>query len=305
MTSRQPIAVLGATGNQGGHVARALLEAGRPVRAITRHPESRRAKALATLGAQVIEADMGEVCTLIRAFDGAYGIFSVQNFWELGLREEVSLGTNVIEAAQAVGNPHVVYSSGLGAERRRGVAAIDGKAILEKRLVESGMPFTTLRPALFMDDFLGTSLPFARPIQKALRSHRSFVGRLFIATLRAVLPQDARVPLTTLDDVGRMTAWALENPSLSQDQAHPVVGSIESPAAICTLWETARGESIPYVPGLRQGIHLFHPRMAKLLEWIGTYQDVRPNDKPLLFETYAEWLLSNHPSGERQILKLK
>lgn len=286
-------------------MAYALLEAGWPVRAITRHPESPRAKALASCGAELIQADMGDVGTLIRAFDGAYGIFSVQNFWELGLREEVRLGTNVIGAAQAVGNPHVVYSSGLGAERSRGVAAIDGKAILEKRLVESGMPFTTVRPALFMDDFLGVSLPFARPIQNVLRSHRSFVGRLFIATLRAVLPQDARVPLTTLDDVGRMNVWALENPSLSQGQAYRVVGSIESPAAICALWERTRGESIPYVPGLRQGIHLFHPRMAKLLEWIGTYKDIRPHDKPLLCETYAEWLLSTHPSGERQILKLK
>ena len=305
MTSRRPIAVLGATGNQGGHVACALLEAGWPVRAITRHPESSRSKALASYGAELIQADMGKVDTLIRAFGGAYGIFSVQNFWELGLRDEVRLGTNVIEAAQAVGSPHVVYSSGLGAERRQGVAAIDGKAILEERLLESGMPFTTLRPALFMDDFLGASLPFAPPIQRVLRGRRSFVGRLFIATLRAVLSQDARIPLTTLDDVGRMTAWALENPSLSQGQAYPVVGSIESPVAICALWETARGESIPYVPGLRQGIHLFHPRMAKLLEWMDSYQDVRQNDKPLLFETYAAWLLSNHPSEERQILKLR
>ena len=275
------------------------------MRAITRYPESPPAKALASYGAELIQADMGDVNTLIRAFEGAGGIFSVQNFWDLGLSEEVRLGTNVIEAAQRAGNPHVVYSSGLGAEQRQGVAAIDGKAILEERLLESGMPFTTLRPALFMDDFLGASLPFAPPIQRVLRSHRSFVGRLFIATLRAVLSQDARIPLTTLDDVGRMTAWALENPSLSQGQAYPVVGSIESPAIISALWERTMGGPIPNVPGLRHGIHLFHPRMAKLLEWIGSYQDVRQNDKPLLFETYAEWLLSNHPSEERQILKLR
>ena len=164
------------------------------MRAITRHPESPRAKALATLGADLIQADMGHVDTLIRAFDGAYGIFSVQNFWELGLRDEVRLGTNVITAALAVGQPHVVYSSGLGAERRRGVAAIDGKAILEERLRQSGLPFTILRPGLFMDDFLGASLPFARPIQRMLQTHRPFVGRLFLATLQAVTPRESSIP---------------------------------------------------------------------------------------------------------------
>ena len=298
MTSRQPIVVLGATGNQGGHVARALLEAGWPVRAITRHPESPRAKQLATLGTHIVQADMGDVGTLIRAFDGAYGIFSVQNFWELGLRNEVRLGTNVIEAARAVGNLHVVYSSGLGAERLQGVAAIDGKATVEEHLRQSGLVYTILRPGLFMDDFQGASLPFARPIQCALRNHRLFVGRLFLATLRAVVPPSAGIPLTTLHDIARMTVWALKKPSISQKRAYPVVGCIENPSSLCFRWEKSTRRSIPYIPGLQLGIRLFHPKMAELLAWLGNCGTMQERDSPLVLETYAEWLLSRRPPHE-------
>ena len=293
MTSRQPIAVLGATGNQGGQVAPALLEAGWPVRAITRHPESPRAKALATLGAQLIEADMGDVDTLIRAFDGACGIFSVQNFWELGVREEVRLGTNVIAAATAIGTPHVVYRSGLGAEQIQGVAAIDGKAMIEQRLRQSGLPFTILRPALFMDDCRGASLPFARPIQRMLRHHRPLVGRLFLATLRDTIPSDRLIPVTTLQDVGRMAAWAFDDPDVTQGHAYGIVGSTETGETLCHRWHTCTGTRIPDEPGLRLGILLFHRKMAPLLDWLGQHETAVTN-RPLALQTYAEWLLCHH-----------
>ena len=233
---------------------------------------------------------MGEVDTLIRAFEGASGIFSVQNFWELGLAAEVRLGTNVIEAARAVGNPHVVYSSGLGAERLQGVAAIDAKAMLEERLRQSGLPFTILRPGLFMDDFLGASLPFARPIQRILRGHRLVVGRLFLAALVALLPETAIVPLTTLDDVGRMTLWAFGRPGLSQGRGFSVIGSIESPTAMSRPWTETRRQSIPHIPGVRFGMELLHPNMAKLLRWLGNYHNVQAEHSPIALETYTDWL---------------
>ena len=291
MTSRQPIAVLGATGNQGGHVARALLEAGWPVRAITRHPESPRAKQLATLGAQIVQADMGDVVTLIRAFEGASGIFSVQNFWELGLREEVRLGTNVITAAQAVGNPHVVYSSGLGAERSQGVAAIDGKAILEERLRQSGLPFTILRPGLFTDDFLGASLPFRPVIQRFFKAHRPLIGRLFLSIIRDVFPSDHPVPLTTLQSVGDLAVWAWENQGESKGKIIPMVGDLVLPKILYTMWTEASGQTVPGVPAVLIGLRLGHPQMAQLLKWLSR-SDFTVTIAPFALPSYGEWLHS-------------
>ncbi len=291
MTIKGPILVIGATGNQGGHMARALLDTGRAVHAFTRNALSPRAQILKDQGAILVQGDLSDFDSLKAAIRDVTGIFSVQNFWDLGLNEEVRLGSGVIEAARAAGNnPHVVYSSGLGAERRQNVAAIRGKTMLEDKLRESGLPFTILRPGLFMDDFRGSSLPFARPIQRVLRRHRPFVGRLFLATLRAVVPTNSRIPLTTLDDVGRVGTWAFHH-DISQGQAYPVVGSIETAETLCTGWEEILGERIPHIPALRFGIHLLHPKMATLIDWLGN-QATDVTKVPLLLKTYEAWLQS-------------
>ena len=187
--------------------------------AVTRNAASSKAQALKAQGAHLVTGDMADVPTLTQAIKEVTEIFSIQNFWDLRIKEEVPFGTHVIQAAINAGNqPHMVYNSGLGAEKRQNVAAIDGKAMIEENLRTSWLPFTILRPGLFMDDFLGASLPFARPIQKLLDGHRPLVGRLFLATLRAVVPQDSHIPLTTLSDVGRMAAWAFEHPDQAEDK---------------------------------------------------------------------------------------
>ena len=287
-----PILVIGATGNQGGHVAKALLDEGWTVHALTRNAESPKAQALKSQGAHLVTGDMADLPALTNAITAVTGVFSVQNFWDLGLKEEVRLGSHVIQAAiNADNHPHIVYSSGLGAEQQQNVAAIDGKAILEEKLRHSGLPFTILRPGLFMDDFLGASLPFARPIQKLLDGHRRLVGRLFLATLRAVVPKDSRIPLTTLQDVGRMAAWALENPEKSQGKAYEVIGSSETAKTLCALWTEVTGQEIPGIPGLRLGLRIGHPKMLTLLGWLGQ-SETPVTSTPVVLSTFREWLNS-------------
>jgi uncharacterized protein YbjT (DUF2867 family) len=292
MIRKGPILVIGSTGNQGGHVARALLDAGWVVHAFTRNADSPNAQILKDKGAILVPGDLSDLNSLKTAFRNVTGIFSVQNFWDLGLKEEVRLGSNVIQAAKEAGNnPHIVYSSGLGAERRQNVAAIDGKVILEQKLRQSGLSFTILRPGLFMDDFRGASLPFARPLQKLLDPYRPLVGRLFLATLRSVLPTKSRIPLTTLTDVGRMVTWACDNADMAQGQTYEVVGSAETADTLCELWEQATGHPIPLIPGLKLGIHLFHPKMSALLNWLG-HHEASLIQEPFRMQTYPFWLQS-------------
>ncbi|PSR34455.1 MAG: hypothetical protein C7B46_04775 [Sulfobacillus benefaciens] len=287
-----PILVIGATENQGGHVAKALLDEGWTVHALTRNAESPKAQALKSQGAHLVTGDMADLPALTKAITAVTGIFSVQNFWDLGLKEEVRLGSHVIQAAINAGNhPQIIYSSGLGAEQRQNVAAIDGKALLEEKLRHSGLPFTILRPGLFMDDFLGASLPFARPIQNLLDGHRPLVGRLFLATLRAVMPQNSRIPLTTLQDVGRMAAWAFGNPKESQRQVFEVIGSSETAELLCALWMEVTGQPIPRIPGLRLGIRMGHPKMLALLSWLGQCE-TPATSTPIVLSTFREWLNS-------------
>src|SRR5918995_7216314 len=89
------VVVCGATGRQGGAVARRLLDRGWPVRALTRRPDSDRAQALADGGAEVVRADMGERGSLEAAVEGAHGVYSVQKAMTSGLVGEVVEGKAV------------------------------------------------------------------------------------------------------------------------------------------------------------------------------------------------------------------
>src|SRR5215213_8048188 len=83
--TKKVIAVIGATGAQGGGLARAILadpDGGFAVRALTRNSQSEAARQLAALGAELVEADVRDEAGLTKAFDGAYGAFVVTNFWE-------------------------------------------------------------------------------------------------------------------------------------------------------------------------------------------------------------------------------
>ncbi|MCL4494955.1 MAG: NmrA/HSCARG family protein [Firmicutes bacterium] len=288
--SKGPVLVIGATGNQGGQVTQALLEAGWTVHALTRHGTSSKAQALKAQGVHLINGNMSDRTLLTDIFPFVTGVFSVQNFWDLGLESEVQLGTNIIEAATRSGNHlHVVYSSGLGANQRQNVAAIDGKTVLEERLRTSGLPYTILRPGLFMDDFCGASLPFARPLQQLLDHHRPLVGRLFLATLQAVFPQDRKIPLTTLHDVGRLVQWAFEHPDLSQGETVEMIGASETWTNLYDIWESVTGRSILKVPGFGAGIRVFHPKMAALLTWLAEHP-YAANAAPIELQGFKEWL---------------
>src|SRR5215203_2822939 len=83
------VAVVGATGRQGSAVTRHLLADGWHVRALTRRPDGTAAQQLATLGAEVIQAELSDPGSLLGPFGGAYGVYSVQNSMTSGLDAEI------------------------------------------------------------------------------------------------------------------------------------------------------------------------------------------------------------------------
>jgi uncharacterized protein YbjT (DUF2867 family) len=109
------IAVVGATGMQGGSVCRAILDdrgAGFACRAITRDPGKENARALAARGAEVVKADLDDRASLERAFAGAHGAFCVTNFWEhLSGVKETAQAKNLADAARAAAVKHVIWST--------------------------------------------------------------------------------------------------------------------------------------------------------------------------------------------------
>jgi uncharacterized protein YbjT (DUF2867 family) len=115
MSNKQIIAVVGATGAQGGGLARAILadsNSGFGVRAITRKPDSDKARALSAAGAEVVAADADDPVSLERAFAGVHGAFVVTNFWEhLSPERELKQAAAMARATKAAGVAHVVWST--------------------------------------------------------------------------------------------------------------------------------------------------------------------------------------------------
>src|SRR5512138_251487 len=149
------IAVTGATGQQGGAVARKLLADGWKVRALTRDVNKPAAQALAQAGAELVAGDMDSRDDLDAAFQGAYGVFSVQNFWlpNVGFEGEIRQGKNVADAAKAAGVQHLVYSSVGAAHRGMGQKHFESKWIIEQHIQALDIPYTILRPAAFMENY--------------------------------------------------------------------------------------------------------------------------------------------------------
>lgn len=196
----RPIIVSGATGLQGGAVARRLLREGRHVRFLTRRPESARAQALRALGGHAIAADLEDASSLRAACRGAFGVFSVQDFWEHGYEREITQGRNLIRAAQLEGVDHFVYASvgGVGRTQGLGITHFDSKAAIEAELKRSSLRWTIFRPVSFLENFT-----MEGPLQRMFRT----------GVLSFPFPGDRPFQLLAVDDEADLAAAAFHSPS--------------------------------------------------------------------------------------------
>jgi len=172
MADRKIIAVVGATGAQGGGLVRAILEDKNgpfEARAITRDVNSEKAKELAEAGAEVVAADVDDVKSLKKAFDGAHGAFCVTFFWaHLKPEKELSQARNMAQAAKDTGVEHVIWSTledtrtfiPLSDDRmptlmgKYKVPHFDAKGEANAIFAELGVPTTFLLTSFYWDNFI-------------------------------------------------------------------------------------------------------------------------------------------------------
>jgi uncharacterized protein YbjT (DUF2867 family) len=218
VTEKKIIAVVGATGQQGGGLMRAILDdpdGPFTARAITRNPDSAAAKALAARGAEVVPADLNHDASLRIAFEGAYGAFVVTNYWEprtadeeakrSPARMELQQAWNAASAAKATELKHVVWSTledtrphfkhlGSDAPDLEGeykVPHFDAKADANAYFVDLGVPTTFLETTFYYDWLIR-------------RAHRDSDGRLVLD-----LPiGDRALNMVATEDIGR-TAYGI------------------------------------------------------------------------------------------------
>jgi uncharacterized protein YbjT (DUF2867 family) len=187
------ILVTGATGKQGGAVARHLLQQGFAVRALTRDTTKPAARALAAKGIEVVEGDMGDAWSLRKAMKDVYGVFSVQNYWEknVGYDGEIGQATNLASVAKDAGVHHFVQSSIANSDNAKGVKHFESKWEVEKMIRSLELPYTFIRTVFFMDNFF---LPK--------------VGAMTFPMLAGGLKRNTRFHLLAVDDIGWFVATA-------------------------------------------------------------------------------------------------
>ena len=132
MSDSRLVLVTGATGQQGGSVARRLLDGGFRVRGITRNTESDAAKELIVLGAEVVHAEFSDTESLSAALEGVDAVFAMTTPFEAGVDAETAQGVALIDAAAAAGVDHFVYSSVASADKATGVPHFDSKYRVEE-----------------------------------------------------------------------------------------------------------------------------------------------------------------------------
>ena len=172
MAEKKIIAVVGATGAQGGGLVRAILNdkhGGFTVRAITRDAQSDKAKGLAALGAEVVAADLDSPGSLKKAFAGAYGVFCLTNFWEhFSPEKELVQAISQAQAAKDTGVQHVIWSTledtrkwvPLSDHRmptlmgKYKVPHFDSKGEADAEFTKRGVPTTFLLTSFYWDNLI-------------------------------------------------------------------------------------------------------------------------------------------------------
>lgn len=284
MTDRT-ILVTGATGQQGGAVARELLAAGHKVRAMTRNPDSDAAKELAKLGAEVVQGDLNDAASLERAVAGAWGVFAVQNTWEAGVEGEEEQGKRLAQIARDSGVEHFVYSSVGSAHRATGIPHFDNKWRIEEFVRGLGFPsYTILRPVFFMENW--TSQWFKPAIDE---------GNLAIG-----IKPDTRLQMIAVEDIGRYGRLAFEKAEQLNGQAIDIAGDEMTMPEAAEVVSKATGQSVNHFQVPIEQVREFSDDFATMLEWfdaVGYEADIDGSAKeygvePTRFEawvTKADW----------------
>ena len=186
------ILVFGATGRQGGSVARALLKSRWPVRAIVRDPAAPESIALHAAGVELVRGSFADVDAIRAAMKDAHGVFSVLP-GNLVEDDEVRFGIAIADLAAESGVAHLVYSSGASVgEKPTGVARFDAKPNIEAHIRGLPVTATIVRPMIFMEMLVrpgygldeGRYTFFLRPDQSMQLVAVDDIGR-FVATIFA------------------------------------------------------------------------------------------------------------------------
>jgi uncharacterized protein YbjT (DUF2867 family) len=251
MSDKKVIAILGATGAQGGGLARAILndkQSEFKVRALTRNINSDKAKALAKSGAELITVDIDNYESLKKAFAGAYGVYAVTFFWEhLSADKEIAEAKLIAKAAKENNIQHLIWSTledtrnWLPITDKRmpilqdkyNVPHYDAKGESNKFFIESGVPTTIMNTSFYWDNF----------IYFGLGPKKGEDGRL-----KFIMPMgDKKLPGIAAEDIGKCAYAVFKREKEFIGKTIAIAGGHLTGAQMAKSFSKVLGEEVDYV----------------------------------------------------------
>ncbi len=230
MSRKLKVLVTGATGQQGGAVAKVLHGDGHSVRAITRNPQGDQAKLLADQGIELVTGDFNDGQTIVRAAEGVDAAYLMGTPFESSPAAETEHGQQAIDALKAAGVGHIVYSSVGSADKKTGIPHFESKFAVEQHLISSGVPYTISAPVFFMENHTS---PWTQP-------------PLSSGTLALAMPANRKLQQIAVSDIGAFGALLIERRDSVFGKRYDIAGDELTGTESAAVLSKASGQPIEY-----------------------------------------------------------
>ena len=270
IVNQRKILVTGATGQQGGSLARLLLQKKHKVYALTRNTQSSAAQELRNKGANVVKGDLDDSDSLERAVKDVESLFLMGTPFEDGTEGETRRGKLMADIAKENSIEHLVYSSVANADKNTRIPHFESKYKVEQHIKNVGIPYTIIGPTFFMENLLGPGLQ---------------QGQLTLPlTPSRILQQSA------LENIAEFSALVLERRKPFLGKRIDIASDEVTGEQAAKILSDEIGHTIRYIQIPLEQVRQVNEDMARMYEWyetIGTGIDIAK-----LHQEYAEvnWL---------------
>lgn len=244
--------VTGATGNQGGAVARHLLRHAEPFEVIglTRDPESDSAQALSREGAEMVPGNLNDSDSYREYVAAADAVFGVSNFWVYGYDRQVQHMTDLADAAAEEGIDHFVFSGVGNHDEDTGIPHFDSCYEIDRYIQDLGLPATILKPVFFIHNF------------------EMFVEDILEGTLAQALSEGTSLQMIDVRDVGRVGAIVFANPDTYVNTRWDLAGDEKTLSEMAETFSAVTGTEVqPVHLSIEVARENFGEEAAIMYEW--------------------------------------
>jgi uncharacterized protein YbjT (DUF2867 family) len=277
VANQRTILVTGATGQQGGSLARLLFQKKHKVYALTRNAQSSSAQDLRNRGANIVKGDLDDSDSLEHAIKDVESVFLMGTPFEDGTGGEIRRGKLMTDIAKKNGIQHLVYSSVANADKNTGIPHFESKYKVEQHIKNLGIPHTIIGPTFFMENLLGPGLE---------------QGQLALP-----LSPSTTLQQSALQNIAEFSALVLERRKPFLGKRIDIASDEVTGEQATNILSNMLGYKIRYVPVPLEQVYQGNEDLARMYEWyekVGTGIDISalhqeyPEVKWLTFSDWAK-----------------